>query len=468
MEQNRPTGMRAFTIVWAGQFVSIFGTTMTQFALTIWSWKFLTEIQPVDDPATAMALVAFFSFTPQILFSPIAGALVDRWNRKLVMMLSDLAAGISTIAIFLLFISNNLQIWHLYVAGAFTGIFQSFQWPAYSASISLMIPKAKYERANAMLSLAESVPQIFAPVAAGLLLTIIGIGGVMMIDIVTFLAAIGTLMFVHIPQPEHTRQGAEGKGSLWKESIFGFRYIFQRPSLLGLQMVFFFGNLLSSAGFAIFAPMILARSNNDSVVLGSVQSALGVGAVVGGLILAARGGLKRRVHGVLGGWLFSAVFGSILFGMAQSLPAWIVFGFISSWIVVYINASNQAIWQAKVAPDVQGRVFSARRMIAQIVGPVGVVITGPLADRVFEPAMREGGSLVPVFGDLIGVGPGAGMALMLVITGVLTVIVSGGAYFIPAIRNAEDILPDHDAKVKNEEAEEKTKRDESVVPEAAV
>ncbi|MBZ0280900.1 MAG: MFS transporter [Anaerolineae bacterium] len=459
--------MRAFSIVWAGQFVSIFGTTMTQFALTIWSWKFLTEIQPVDNPATAMALVGFFNFAPQILFSPIAGALVDRWNRKLVMMLSDLAAGIATIALFLLFITNNLQIWHLYVAGAFTGLFQTFQWPAYSASISLMIPKEKYERANAMLSLAESVPQIFGPIAAGVLLAVVGIGGVMVIDIVSFLAAIGTLIFVHIPQPEASKEGAEGKGSLWRESIFGFRYIFQRPSLLGLQMVFFFGNLLSSLGFALFAPMILARTNNDSLALGSVQSALGAGAVVGGLILATRGGLKRRVHGVLGGWLFSTIFGSIIMGLGRALPIWVVTGFISSWIMVYINASNQAIWQAKVAPDVQGRVFSARRMIAQIVGPVGILVAGPLADRVFEPGMREGGNLAPIFGGLVGVGPGAGMALLLVITGVLTVLVSGGAYFIPVIRNAEDILPDHDAKPKNDELEEKPKRVEEIPMESS-
>lgn len=445
MEQGYTSGMRAFTIVWVGQFISIFGTTMTQFALTIWSWRFVTEIRPVADPATAMALVGFFNFAPLVLFSPVAGALVDRWNRKLVMMLSDLAAGLSTIAIFLLYTSGRLDIWHLYAAGAFTGLFQSFQFPAYSASISLMIPKEQYQRADAMLGLAESIPSIFAPVVAGVLLALIGISGIMLIDIVTFLAAIGTLLFVYIPQPQVSQEGAASKGSLLKESWFGFQYIFRRPSLLGLQLVFFFGNLLGGASGALFAPMILARTGGDEVTLGLAQSAFGIGAVIGGLVIAARGGLKRRVHGVLGGFIAASAFGSVCFGLARAMPLWVVFGFLAAFANVYINASNQSIWQSKIAPDLQGRVFAARRMIAQIVGPLGILIAGPLADRVFEPAMRAGGSLTSAFGALVGVGPGAGMALVIVITGALTVLVAGGAYFFPAIRNAEDILPDHDA-----------------------
>lgn len=454
MLSNRPTGMRAFTIVWLGQLVSLFGTSMTQFALTIWSWKFVTEIQPSDNPATAMALVGFFNFAPIVLFSPVAGALVDRWNRKAVMMLVDLAAGLSTIAVFLLYSSGQLQIWHLYVAGAFTGTFQAFQFPAYSAAISMMVPKEQYSRADAMLGLVESLSGIFAPVFAGLLLVAVGITGVMAIDIITFLAALGTLAIVHIPQPAKTTEGEQGKGSLWKESLYGFRYIFQRPSLLGLQMIFFFGNLLASASMALFNPLILARTNNNEVVFGIVQSALGAGAVIGGLILAARGGLKRRVHGVLGGWFLSSLLSGVAFGIGRGPQVWIPLGFLSSFVVVYINASNQAIWQSKVAPDVQGRVFAARRMIAQIVGPVGIILAGPLADRVFEPAMREGGSLAGVFGGLVGTGAGAGMALIVLVSGVLAALVGASGYLFPAIRNAEDILPDHQAKAVEQTATE--------------
>jgi MFS transporter, DHA3 family, macrolide efflux protein len=361
------------------------------------------------------------------------------------MMLVDLAAGVATISIFLLFNSGQLQIWHLYVAGAFTGIFQAFHFPAYSAAISMMVPKAQYARADAMLGLVESFSTIFAPVIATFLLVFIGISGIMLIDIVSFLAAIGTLLFVHIPQPAVTAAGAEGKGSLLKESVYGFRYIFARPSLLGLQMVFFFGNLLASLTFALLAPMILSRTGNSESALGFVQAASGAGAVVGGLILATWGGLKRRAYGVLFGWLGSALLGTMIVGLGRALPIWIIGSFLGAFFIPVINGSNQAIWQAKVAPDVQGRVFAARRLIAQIVGPVGILVAGPLADRVFEPAMHEGGSLAATFGGLVGTGPGAGMALLTVFASLGIIVVALVSFSVRVIRYADDILPDHDA-----------------------
>jgi MFS transporter, DHA3 family, macrolide efflux protein len=454
MKTNRPAGMRAFTIVWAGQFVSLLGTSMTQFALTIWSWKFVTEIQPVDNPATAMALVGFFNFAPAVIFSPVAGALVDRWNRKLTMMLVDLAAGLATISIFLLYTSGNLQIWHLYVAGAFTGLFQAFQFPAYSSAISMMVPKEQYTRADAMMGLVESFSTVFAPVIAGVLLGIIGIAGVMTIDIVTFLAALGTLAFVFIPQPPPSEGHAEGKGSLLHESIYGFRYIFARPSLFGLQMTFFFGNLLASMTFALFAPMILSRTANSEITLAIVQGALGVGGVLAGIILATWGGLKRRVYGVIFGWMLSGLLGSLILGLGRGLVVWVIGAFFSSFFSPVINASNQSIWQSKVPPDLQGRVFGVRRLIAQIVGPLGIVLAGPLADRVFEPALHEGGSLVGTFGWLVGTGPGAGMALLMIFASLGIAVVALVAYSIPAIRHAEDILPDHDVKAAETPPEE--------------
>jgi DHA3 family macrolide efflux protein-like MFS transporter len=189
---KRRSGMPAFTIVWFGQLVSQIGSGLTWFVLSIWAWQ-------ETGLATALALVSFFSFGPTVLLSPVAGALVDRWNRKLVMMLSDLAAGLSTVAVLLLYVTGNLEIWHLYITGAFAGAFQAFQWPAYSAAITMMVRKEQYGRASGMLSVAESASTIAAPVLAGMLIMVIGIAGVMLIDIVTFLFAIATLLVIHIP-----------------------------------------------------------------------------------------------------------------------------------------------------------------------------------------------------------------------------------------------------------------------------
>jgi DHA3 family macrolide efflux protein-like MFS transporter len=437
--RTRPTGMFGFTIVWIGQVVSLLGSGMTWFALTIWAWE-------ITGQATALALVAFFSFGPTVVLSPIAGALVDRWDRKLVMMLSDLATGLMTIVVFLLFTTGNLQVWHLYLTGAVAGAFQAFQFPAYSAAVTTMLPKEQYGRANGMLSLAESASGVFAPLAAGILLGIIGIGGILAIDVATFVFAIAALLVVHIPQPEKTEVGRESQGSLWKESLYGFLYIIERPSLLGLQLIFLASNLTGSFAFTILAPMVLAQTANNEIILGSVRSVMGVGGVVGALLLSIWGGPKRRVHGVLLGMASASLLGDLVLGLGAGPVMWGVGAFFASFFIPIINGSNQAIWQSKVAPDVQGRVFATRRLIAQISGPLAILLAGPLADYVFEPAMMAGGSLQGIFSGLVGTGPGAGMSLMFIFAGIVGALTSLAGYAFPAVRNAEDILPDYDAE----------------------
>ena len=158
--------------------------------------------------------------------------------------------------------------------------------------------------------------------------------------------------------------------------------------------------------------------------------------------MSAWGGFKRRVHGVLGGWLFSGL-GAVLMGLGQALPVWMVANFSDQFISPIINASNQSIWQAKVEPDVQGRVFSVRRMIAWVVSPLGQLLAGPLADKVFEPAMQEGGQLADRFGGLVGTGPGAGMSLLIVLCGLAMAGVGLGGYAVRIVRDAEALLPDH-------------------------
>lgn len=437
------SGMRGFTIVWIGQLISLLGTGMTRFALTIWAWQ-------VTGEATALALVGFFTFAPTVLMSPVAGALVDRWNRKLVMMLSDLAAGVSTAVVLILHAGGVLEIWHLYLMGAFTGVFQAFQFPAYSAAVTLMISKEQYGRANGMIGLAGSASNIIAPILAGILIGTIGITGIMTFDVFTFIVAILALLLVHIPQPLPSKEGREVKTSLWRDSLYGFKYIYERPSLLGLLLVFLAVNLTLSISFTLLAPMILTRTSNNSMVLGAVQSAFGVGGVVGGLIMSAWGGPRRRINGVLIGMALQFVFGQTLMGLGRGPYVWAAAAFSTLFLLPIVNGCSQAIWQAKVPPAVQGRVFATRRLIAQISNPVGTVLAGPLADYVFGPAMMPGGILTPVFGWLVGAGTGAGMSLMFVMTGALGTIVSIGAYAFRTIRNVEDILPDHDADKEQE------------------
>ena len=227
--------------------------------------------------------------------------------------------------------------------------------------------------------------------------------------------------------------GLESRGSLWQESLFGFAYILKRPGLLGLQSVFLLGNFFSSICYILFAPMVLARTGNNELVLGSVNSIGAIGGVVGGALMSAWGGTRRKVHGVLSGWGISGIFGALA-GLGRSAPVWTASRFLATMTSPFINASNQSIWQAKVAPDVQGKVFSIRRLIAWVTMPLAALVAGPLADKVMEPAMTEGGRLTGVFGGLVGVGPGAGMGLIILFASLASSLVGFCGYLFPVIR----------------------------------
>jgi len=259
-----------------------------------------------------------------IAFTPFAGALVDRWNRKLTMMISDIAGLLVNLAMVGLFTWGHLEMWHLYALVVFNGLFSAFQWPAYSAAISTMLDKKHFARANALLSVAQSGSTIFAPVIAAILITMMGISGILILDAASFLLAIITLAIVAIPQPPKTELGEQAKSNIFREAAFGFRYIFRLPSLLGLQLTFFFGNLLSNFAGVLYAPMILARTANSASALASVESVVGIGGVLGGLLISVWGGPKRRINGVISGWFLSFC-GLLAFAllMVPSLGLWL-------------------------------------------------------------------------------------------------------------------------------------------------
>ncbi|MBZ0304370.1 MAG: MFS transporter [Anaerolineae bacterium] len=430
--------MRTFTIIWAGQFVSLLGTAMTRFALMIWAYQQTGE-------ATTLALLGFFSFIFQIVLSPVAGVIVDRFDRRWIMLLTDLGSGLMTVIMLLLYASGGLQIWHLYAAEALTGAFETFQLPAYSAATTMLVPRQHFARASGMRSLALEASRVFAPFTAGFLLTLIDISGVMVIDVATFLVAMVTLLIVRIPRPPVTAEGRAAAGGWRQEVRYGFRYIFQRPGLAGLLAVMvgihFFATL---AYFSILPAMILARTGNDQLVLATVQSVMGIGGVIGGLLLSLWGGPKRQIHAIFAGTALSYLLGDLLFALGRGLEMWMIAGFCAAIFIPFISGANRAIWQAKVAPDVQGRVFAVQSMLQGAAMALGYLVAGPLADRVLEPAMQPGGALAGVFGGLVGTGPGTGMALIFIITATFGALIALSGYLVPALRNIETELPDYD------------------------
>jgi DHA3 family macrolide efflux protein-like MFS transporter len=443
---NRPSGILGFSIVWIGQIISVLASNMSWFALTIWAFE-------KTGSATVLGIVQVSYLLPFLIISPIAGAMVDRYNRKLMMMVSDLGAVPATAGILILNATNQLEIWHLCVASVIYGLSATFQWPAYMAAISTMVPKEHYGRANGMMSLIDSGPAVFSPMLAGALLPIIGMTGILTIDVVTFGLAVGALFFVYVPQPAHTEEGQAGQGNLMHEAAYGFKYIFARRSLLSLLLVILGLNLAQGFSGSLFAPMILLRTDNNSASLGAAQSAFAFGGVIGGLVVSAWGGFKKRIRSMLLGWSLFSLFGMVLFGLGRNLFIWLPALFLASMTFPLTQSASNAIWQAKVAPDLLGRVFSARRLIAWLVDPIMPVIAGPLADYVTEPAMTSQSGLADAFGWLVGNSPGSGMALQYIFSGLVYASIALLAWFIPVIRNVETLLPDHD-QIKNVDGEE--------------
>lgn len=354
------------------------------------------------------------------------------------LIFSDLIAGVITLGLLALYLSGHLLIWHLYLAEALLSAFGAFQDPAFESSVTLLVPERQLTRANGMLAVATNGSRIFAPVMGGLLVNLIGLGGIMAIDLLTCLAATLVLTVLSIPRPS-AAQVTDGEGGLLKQNMsFGLRYIRSQPGLLGILLIFCGINLAAGLTyFGILPAMILSRSGGNELALSTVQAVLGAGGVVGGLLISAFGGPKNRVNGFLLTTLLSFLMGDFLFAVGRSLPIWVLAALVSSVFIPYIVSCYQALWQSLVPPDVQGRVFAVKNMIQVGSMPLAYLVAGPLADYVFEPAMRPGGSLAGIFGPLVGTGPGAGMGLMFVCTCLLGVATSIAGYLTPAIRRLE-------------------------------
>jgi MFS family permease len=440
---KRPSGMMGLTIVLIGQAISILASSMTGFALSIWVFQKTSS-------ATTLGIMQTAFMLPYLLIIPLAGVMVDRYNRKLMMAVSDLTAGVGTLAILILFNIGHLQVWHFYAVNIIIGLGNAFQWPAYSAAITTMVPKEQYGRANGMMSLVQVGPGVVAPLLAGALMPYIGLNGILLIDVATFLIAIGALLLIQVPPPVRTVEGQASKGNILQEATFGFKYIFQRPSLSRYVIMLFVANLFLGIPNSIQVPMVLSRTGNNSLVLGSVETAGAISWTIGSVMMSAWGGPKRRIHGALLGWVFYCLFGNILFGLGKDLGIWIPAILIAGLGSNIGIATSQAILQAKVAPDVQGRVFSARRLLTWFPDALTPVLGGMLADYILEPSMKSHSWLADTFSWMVGTEPGSGMALMMVIFGTLTILTLLSGYISPFIRNIEDLLPDHDQLQKVE------------------
>jgi MFS family permease len=436
IERHGRHGLGPFTFIWSGQLLSQIGTLMTSLALIFWAYD-------LTGRATELALMAFFALGPRVLFGPFAGAMVDRWRRKSVLLLTDGLAGIVSASILVLLVTGNLCIWHLYLLTFFTGLFSAFQEPAFLASATMMVPMRHYGRTGGLTSLLTHASAILAPALAGVLLPLVGLRGILLVDIGTFLFAGVTLLFVRIPQPEGT--AAEPKGSfsqLLRDVGAGFRYLTEQRSLLFILLLFASTNFFGSAYSTLYRAMLLARTGGNEAIVMAVQLLIGVGGTAGALFVTLFGTPRRRVRAILVGYACGAFFRA-LFGVDVGWPFLAAFGLLTTVCMAFAAGCSNALWQSKVPPAMQGRVLATRLALAGAISLSTRLMAGPLADHVFEPAMVPGGSLAGAFGWLAGTGPGAGMGLYITLSCAVGACVLLWGFTRRSIYDLEVLVPDH-------------------------
>ena len=398
-----------FFTVWGGQAFSLFGSALVQFAL-VW---YLTK---QTGSATVLATATLVAMLPQIVLGPFAGALVDRWNRRIIMMVADGGIALATVLLIYLFASGQEQIWHIYVIMMIRSLGSAFHYPAMQASTSLMVPEKHLTRISGANQTLQGAINIVAPPTGALLLEVLPMQGVLSIDIATALLAILPLAFIAIPQPVRTDESGqeEAQGSFMADVREGLRYVASWPGLLAILVMATVINFLLTPTSALMPLLITKHFGLGALEFGLMDSAWGFGVIIGGLILGAWGGFKRKVAtsmmGIIGIGLGVTIVGLTPANLYSLAVAGMAFAGIMNPIT---NGPLFALIQSTVKPDMQGRVMSLVMSAATAMSPLSLMVAGPLSDAI-------------------------GIRTWFWFGGILCLVMGLGAFFVPAIMNVEN------------------------------
>ena len=411
-QQQRRWQIPFFTI-WTGQAFSLVGSRVLEFALVWW----LTRL---TGSATVLAMATMMWVIPQVLLGPIAGALVDRWNRRVVMIVADSTIALFALWLAYLFWTGSIQVWHVYVALLVRAIGGSFHWPAMQASTSLMVPDEHLTRVAGLNQTMNGALNVIGPPLGAMLVALLPFEGIMLMDVGTAMLAIAPLFFVHVPQPERSpKKGEDVRGtdrpapSVWSDLRQGLRYVWGWPGLLAVMIMATVINFVVNPAFSLMPLLVTEHFDGGAVQLGWMESSWGVGLVLGGLFLSAWGGFRRRVHTSLTALVVEGL-GIMLIGLAPANAFWLAVAgmFVGGAMNALVNGPLFALLQAIVAPDMQGRVFTVVMSMSSAAWPLSLAVAGPVADAV-------------------GVGP------WYVVGGAVSALMGLGAFFVPVIVNLE-------------------------------
>lgn len=415
---NSTSGLDAFWTIWSGQLVSVLGSGITTFALAVWAFQ-------RSGSATQFGAIAMCAVLPGLVLSPVAGPLVDRWNRRTAMLVADTGAALASAGIAVLAAAGRIAPWQLCLATAFTSSLGSLHAPAYQAMTSVLVPRAALGKASGAVLAADAIAELTAPLLGGLLLPVCGLGGIIAIDLGSFAVAVATLLAARVPAvPRPPRPASPSNtSSLWRESAEAWRYIAARPGLVGLFALACVTSLAVGFLEVLSAPVVLSVASPGA--LGAVRSFAGAGMLAGSIAMHLWGGPRARVSGAIG---FQLVLGAHLVVMGFPTAPWLLAaaGFGALFAIPLVNGCAQTLWQTKVALHLQGRVFALRRL-ARLCRPLGFVVAGALADRVAGQC---------------GIGTGRASARLLAAVGAITLVATLALSRYRPLREVQHELPD--------------------------
>lgn len=420
--------MAAFWVAWVGLTASFTGSGLTRFGLSVWMYQETRD-------AEAFALLLFFGIVPLSIGSLIAGPLVDRFDRRRVLLASTALARAPTLVVMLLWWQGGLELWHLNVALVVNGLASAFVLPAFDASVRMLVPRERLAQASGFSQLMQSLGVVVGPPLAGYLLVAFGLGSIFALDVASAALAVVALALVRIPQPERTL--ADRAGGIWSDFLVGLRYVAARPAFVFLSL-FLAATIFGSAFvYALSGPLVLGLG--DEATMGLIYAVFGLGSVVGALALGAWGGPARRIPAILAATLVVGA-ATLLSGLRADL-VWIgIFLAVLGGAQSVMLALHRVVFQDHAAPEVQGRVFAFRTLLVTAAQAAGILVSGRLAAQLFEPAMAEGGALAARLGPWIGVGEGRGAALLLVGVGLGILLLTLASAASRRIRRLEDAL----------------------------
>lgn len=405
--------LHVFLVLWSTQSLSALGSSMTNFALVVWSYQ-------QTGSALTTSLLSICSYAPYVLLSMFAGALSDKWDKKVTMLVSDSFAALSTIAVLGLLKTGRLEIWHLYFLNAMNGLMNTIQQPASDVAISLLTPRKHYQRVSGMRSFSNSLVTLLTPILATALLSFTSLETVIFVDLSTFVVAfVSLLCFIRIPAVRKDEAAMQER--LLVSVKRGLDYLKENRGILDLILFLAAINLTASIYNAALPAMLLSRAGGGEMVLGTVNTFTGIATVLGSIIVSVIPAPKSRVRVICNTLLFSMSTENFILALGRSAPVWCL-GAVLGWICIPVMSANlDVILRSHIPVEMQGRVYSARNTLQFFTIPVGYLLGGILVDRVFEPfmAVYAEGSLL---GTLFGTGKGSGAALLFLFIGVLGVM----------------------------------------------